>query len=171
MYNSINFRTQIDGMMNLATRGKSTKFMKLYFYQANFCAECGNEMKPRSSWGPRYFCDDCARQIGRGGYLKPLLALVFAATLVASGLHRTDPPRATPAPPTIPEIAAVSAMDATAVQHPEFKSEPAAAPTLCGARTKKGTPCKRRAAPGQRCAQHQGMNSMIEETSGSTSRQ
>src|ERR671936_317878 len=34
--------------------------MKIVFYQANFCAECGNPMKPRFSLGPRYFCDECA---------------------------------------------------------------------------------------------------------------
>jgi hypothetical protein len=147
--------------------------MKIYFYQANFCSECGNEMKPRSSWGPRYFCDDCARQIGRGGYVKPLLALVFATTLVVSALHRTDPPKSISSLPTAPVETAVSApvsapvsaMDATAVQQPEFKAAPATAQTLCGARTKKGTPCKHRAAPGQRCAQHQGMKSMIDESS------
>jgi hypothetical protein len=145
--------------------------MKIYLYQANFCAECGNEMKPRSSWGPRYFCDDCVRLIGRGGYIKPLLAIVFATTLVVSGLHRTDSPKSIPPLPTAPEEIAVSAMDATAVQAPEFKPAPATAQTLCGARTKKGTPCKHRAAPGQRCAQHQGMKSMLDDSSTANSQQ
>jgi hypothetical protein len=149
--------------------------MKIYFYQANFCSECGNEMKPRSSWGPRYFCDDCARQIGRGGYVKPLLALLFATTLVVSALHRTDPPKSSPPLPLAPTETAVSApvsaMDATAVQAPEFKAAPATANTLCGARTKKGTPCKHRAAPGQRCSQHQGMKSMTDESSAANAHQ
>jgi hypothetical protein len=136
--------------------------MKIYFYQANFCAECGNTMKPRFSWGPRYFCDECTKQMGRGSHVQAILALLFGATLVVTALNRTEPPR--PAAPAAPVAASVSAHDATAVQQPAFKTE-APARTLCGARTKKGTPCKHLAPPGRRCAQHRGMSSMLDPPS------
>ena len=142
--------------------------MKIYFYQANFCAECGNAMKPRFSWGPRYFCDDCARQMGRGSQVKSILALVFGTTLIVTALNRTGPPPASVTPHTTTTAgASVSALDATATQQPEFKAAvktEASTRVLCGARTKKGTPCKHLVPPGQRCAQHRGLASMLVAT-------
>jgi hypothetical protein len=132
--------------------------MKIVFYQANFCSECGNPMKPRFSWGPRYFCDDCERQMGRGSHLKSILALLFGTTLIVTALNRTQPPVPTPLQPE----SFVSARDATAAQTPALKSETAAPRAQCGARTKKGTPCKHLAPPGQRCAQHRGMPSLLQ---------
>jgi len=130
--------------------------MKIIFYQANFCAECGNAIKPRFSWGPRYFCDECQAQMGRQSYFKPLAALLACATLAVFALNRSQPsnPNHQPNP-------SVSARDATATQNPEPKPEPVER-VLCGARTKKGTPCKRLVLPGQRCAQHRGMASLLE---------
>ncbi len=144
--------------------------MKIYFYQANFCAECGNAMKPRFSWGPRYFCDDCARQMGRGSYVKSILALLFGTTLIVTALNRTEPP--SPVNPSSPATADsnVSARDATAAQRPIPKTEAmtalkaeATTRVLCGARTKKGTACKHLVLPGQRCAQHRGKPSLLEQ--------
>lgn len=133
--------------------------MKLYFYQANFCAECGNEMKPRASWGPRYFCDECSRQMAPTHPVKWLLAVVLGTTLLVSALHRSD------SVSPVATNASVSATDATARREPILPSvipSPAPERTTCGARTKKGTPCKHSTAPGERCAQHRGMASMLE---------
>jgi hypothetical protein len=137
--------------------------MKLYFYQANFCAECGNAMTPRFSWGPRYFCDTCARQMGRGAPIRSIVALALGATFVVTALHRTDPPRPA-APPLPPAALEVSAHDASALSRPVFRSD-AATRVRCGARTKKGTPCKNPALPGERCARHRGMVSILEPSS------
>lgn len=136
--------------------------MKIVFYQANFCAECGNAMKPRFSWGPRYFCDDCAGQMGRGSHLKSILALLFGTTLIVTALNRTEPPASIHSSTAPQPESFVSARDATAMQTPGFKSEPATERVQCGARTKKGTPCKHLVPPGQRCAQHRGMPSMLQ---------
>ncbi|MGH9837222.1 MAG: hypothetical protein ACREEM_00385 [Blastocatellia bacterium] len=143
--------------------------MKIYFYQANFCAECGNAMKPRFSWGPRYFCDDCARQMGRGSHVKSILALLFGTTLIVTALNRTEPPAPVNPSSPAPAVSSVSAHDATAVQRPILKTDAmtplkadATTRVLCGARTKKGTPCKHLVLPGQRCAQHRGRASILE---------
>ncbi len=130
--------------------------MKIIFYQANFCAECGNAIKPRFSWGPRYFCDECQTQMGRQSYLKPLAALLACATLAVFALNRNQPPN-----PNHQSNPSVSARDATATQNPAPEPEPVER-VLCGARTKKGTPCKRLVPPGRRCAQHRGMASLLE---------
>ena len=138
--------------------------MKIYFYQANFCAECGNEMKPRFSWGPRYFCDDCATQMGRGSYVKSILGLVLGTTLIVSALNRSDPPMSVSQSNAPASGSAVSARDATAVQNPIAMRSEIATPVMCGAKTKKGTPCKRSALAGRRCAQHRGRPSMLDNS-------
>src|SRR5687768_60720 len=63
--------------------------MKIIFYQANFCAECGNAMKPRFSLGPRYFCDECEAYMGRRNYFKSVAGLLLCATLAVFALNRT----------------------------------------------------------------------------------
>lgn len=123
---------------------------KRLFYHANFCAECGNELAPRFRWRPVHFCDDCAARLGAA---RPTLAAALGlALLLGVALRR-------PAPP-----APVSARDAILAHQgepaPLEAREPPAPPVeervFCGARTKKGTPCRHRVPPGQRCAQHRG---------------
>jgi hypothetical protein len=58
----------------------------------------------------------------------------------------------------------VSARDTVVTRPPLPKS--AAERVICGARTKKGTPCKHLVPPGQRCPQHRGMASMVDPASG-----
>jgi hypothetical protein len=55
----------------------------------------------------------------------------------------------------------VSARDTVTTGNPEPKTE-VVERVMCGARTKKGTPCRRLVPPGQRCAQHRGMASLLE---------
>src|SRR5215475_8125583 len=71
---------------------RSCPAMKIIFYQANFCAECGNAMKPRFSLGPRYFCDECGAQMGRRNYFKTAAGLLLCATLAVFALNRTLTP-------------------------------------------------------------------------------
>jgi hypothetical protein len=140
--------------------------MKIIFYQANFCAECGNAMKPRFSLGPRYFCDECEAQMGRRNYLKSVAGLLLCATLAVFALNRTLKPgpngqslsNQSNAGASTPSV---SASDTVTTRKLELKPE-AEERVLCGARTKKGTPCKRLVLTGRRCAQHRGLASLLE---------
>jgi hypothetical protein len=136
--------------------------MKITFYQANFCAECGNAMKPQFSLGPRYFCDECRSQMRRRNYFKSVAGLLLCATLAVFALNRT--------PQTGLQsnagASAVSALDTVTNRTPEPKSgvetQNVASPrVMCGARTKKGRPCRRLVPPGERCSQHRGMASIL----------
>lgn len=120
--------------------------MKRIFYHANFCAECGNPIEPRLRWRPVHFCEECEARLGRRLPIASLAAMLCGASLLAGALSRTPPP------------AAPSARDAVLAPRTAPVSPPPTAiaeeRVFCGARTKKGTPCKHRVPPGQRCAQH-----------------
>ena len=144
--------------------------MKIIFYQANFCAECGNAMKPRFSLGPRYFCDECEAYMGRRNYFKSVAGLALCATLAVFALNRTLTPGPSGQAPNAQPIAgdstpAVSARDTVTAPIPEPKPE-SVGRVICGARTKKGTPCRHLVPPGHRCAQHLGMASLLETKKG-----
>jgi hypothetical protein len=132
------------------------------FYQANFCAECGNMLEARQNWLPRYFCDDCAARRRRRGYVTPL-SLLAGLLVIAYVFNERDPSPSLDRTNMIAAPAAASARDATPRQNllprPEAQER-----VLCGARTKKGRPCKRMVLPGQRCAQHRGMPSMLSQS-------
>jgi hypothetical protein len=140
--------------------------MKIIVYQANFCAECGNAMKSRFSLKPRYFCDECEAQMGRRNYFKSVAGLLLCATLAVFALNRTLRPSPNGQSPNNQSndgvsTSTVSARDTVTTRNPEPKTE-AVERVMCGARTKKGTPCRRLVPPGQRCAQHRGMASLLE---------
>jgi len=135
--------------------------MRQIFYQANFCAECGNALKAQPGWRPRYFCATCAQQQRQRSLSYQLgLPLVLLGGMIGWTFFGTPstPTPANPAPPT------VTALDATAqTQLPLPAPTPEPATAFCGARTKRGTPCRRLVQPGQRCAQHRGQASLIEK--------
>ncbi len=135
--------------------------MKIIFYQANFCAECGNAMKPRMSFGPRYFCDECESQMGRQSFFKPAAVLLVCATLAVFALNRNQPSNPNGRMRDENQASAVTAHDTVTTRKPDPTPE-AVESVLCGARTKKGTPCKHLVPPGRRCAQHRGMASLLE---------
>lgn len=146
-------------------RVKSNRTMGAWFYQANFCAECGNRREARRWWQHRYFCAECAARKGQRHYFYfALLACVIGGPLLGwtlGNIHReTTLAHLTPSvSATSSSPSTVSAQDA-AVQlkpPPSMKSE---VYVICGARTKRGTPCKHRVPPGQRCAQHKGQPSI-----------
>ena len=141
---------------------RSGPAMKIIFYQANFCAECGNAMKPRFSLGPRYFCDECATQLGRWNYLKPVAGLLLCGAMAVFALNSAQPPN--PNARLSSDASTVSARDTLTTRNAEPEPE-AVERVLCGARTRKGTPCKRLVLPGRRCAQHRGMASLLETKS------
>lgn len=144
-------------------------------YQANFCAECGVALEAEAVWAAwpwqaRYFCYVCAAERRRARRLKPAAVLLVgaASALLAFNSsftsHNTTGQRAPqPSAPT------VSAQDATAQQRVALPASGRSATgevrVLCGARTKKGTPCRHLVPPGQRCAQHRGRPSLLDAAS------
>jgi|SRR5215510_6164070 len=135
--------------------------MRNIFYQANFCAECGNPLDPRERRLPRYFCDDCAARINRRGYLSPLSLLIALVIIFLTFREGAPSARLDQSQMFIPP-AAVSAHDATAGKLLQLKSKTEDR-SVCGARTKKGTPCRRLVRTGQRCSQHRGMQSLLDQ--------
>jgi hypothetical protein len=146
-------------------------------YRPNFCVECGERMT-RRGWRARLnprFCSDCARRLGNTGWVRPTVVIVLVAAS-AFAVGRFLRPAA---PPLLVQRVANSPLsdlpaNLTAAAHTTLRKEGAApaqnlnGPTvaepgyICGARTKKGTPCHRRVhVAGERCFQHKGMPAMV----------
>ena len=153
-------------------------------YRPNFCAECGERLASRN-WYARIklcaralWCDACARRLGRFGlarFARPAAIIsIIAISAFAFGRYLRPAP-----PPLIISRAANSPLsdlpvnfndtarttnrkqiDATSEDVTAVDREDAA--YICGARTKKGTPCRRRVhVAGERCFQHKGMPAIL----------
>jgi hypothetical protein len=137
----------------------------------------------------RFFCAGCARRFRRGQILWTLMAgaTVFCLGLAAGRAgHSTTPPplivergqlAALPATTTTKSAnATTETSEAGADSQASPKPEPSYGPdgtaterptdpneivSICGARTQKGTPCKRRVRGTGRCWQHRGLPAMI----------
>ena len=154
-------------------------------YRPNFCAECGERVVRERwrAWASRRFCARCERRFGRA-WVRPLVVLCLAACagFGAGRLLRPAPPplliergslptpallsRHAGAPKTGGAGDAANAPDNSA--GPPAAGAPAEPPTdpaetvsVCGARTKKGTPCSRRVRGTGRCWQHIGRAAVI----------
>ncbi|HEY8461255.1 MAG TPA: hypothetical protein VIM99_12790 [Blastocatellia bacterium] len=119
-------------------------------------------MKPRFSLGPRYFCDECRARMGRRNYFKSVAVALICATLAVFAWNGTLPPSQNGQSPNAgASISTASALDT--VTRPNAQPKPEIVErVMCGARTKKGRPCRRLVPPGERCAQHRGMASLLE---------
>ena len=122
-------------------------------YRANFCAECGNERARQKWWQHRYLCAECAR---RFGYLQRLIVAIVAigllALLLVNRARREEPSGST----FIPALE-------TGGNQRSSESRERPARVACGARTRRGTPCRHLVAPGERCAQHRGLPSILRD--------
>jgi hypothetical protein len=131
------------------------------FYQANFCAECGNRIEPRPRFRPRYFCDDCAARLNQRKLMTPLAGLLLVVSLAvfafSSKRGRAPVQQLSPAN----SAPSVSAQDSIVNRNPPPQAQ-SPARVFCGARTRRGTPCRHLVPSGQRCAQHRGMPSMLD---------
>ena len=142
-------------------------------YKPNFCCECGERvLRPRwHVWTSRRFCAACGRRFRRAGLRRSLLlasALFLPGFLLGHLLRPPAPPLVlergaqtiAPLPPTPPKAAPQPAYgpDGTANERP---TEPDEVVYICGARTKKGTPCQRRVRGPGRCWQHRGKPAML----------
>ena len=141
----------------------------------NFCAECGERLARRGwrGWTSTRFCSECARRLGRTGRLKPI-AIISIVAVSAFSLGRYLRP---PAPPLLIQRAANSPLsdlpvdlnDTTRMTNRLNSKNPGTMVAnnddpgfICGARTKKGTPCHRRVhVAGERCFQHKGMPAIL----------
>lgn len=143
-------------------------------HAANFCFECGERLA-RKGWRARLrgnLCDECAQRCGAFASAQSIIIIVLiAACAFAFGRYLRPSP-----PPLIIQRAAASPLSDAPVNSNDNPrpakpagSNPNAsgadaddAVYICGARTQKGTPCRRRVhAPGERCFQHKGMPSLV----------
>ena len=140
-------------------------------YRPNFCAECGEQivrLKWRV-WTSRRFCNICAVRF-RSQQTKNLIAASVALLVTGFIVGRAGRPSA---PPLLIERRAATlpnekqASPAKLSEAPVNASTPTASPAaeemvyMCGARTRKGTPCSRRVHGPVRCWQHKGMRPML----------
>jgi hypothetical protein len=137
-------------------------------------------------WTTRRFCRECGRRFRRGrlGGALVLACALFGPGFLLGRLMRPPPPplvlesgaaglaplavegaggagearvgEASKPGPSKPEPA--YGPDGTAGERP---TDPAEVVYVCGARTKKGTPCQRRVRGPGRCWQHRGMNAIL----------
>ncbi len=147
-------------------------------YRPNFCAECGERLT-RRGWRALIsarFCSACDRRLGRSTYAKKITIVAIVGAL-AFGTGRYLLP---PGPPLIIQRAANSPLSDLPLNlndsprpatrrdstkpNPETLNPPPADDNayICGARTKKGTPCHRHVhVAGERCFQHKGMPAIL----------
>lgn len=128
------------------------------------------------SWAGPSWCDDCLLRLGRRWFTRPI-AIISIATFSAFAFGRYLRPNP---PPLIIQRAANSPLPDLPINfsdnHPaegeraDSENRSSAVPNqvadervyICGARTKKGTPCHRHVhAAGERCFQHKGMPAIL----------
>jgi hypothetical protein len=135
-------------------------------YRPNFCSDCGTKIVRLRwrLWTSRRFCGACARRLRKERWQFPLITSVV---LVSLGLVSGRALRPAPPPLIIQRRA-----DSPLAKFESGSSGPGdvkgntpplvvEAVYICGARTKKGTPCSRRVHQPARCWQHKGMVAML----------
>jgi hypothetical protein len=146
-------------------------------YKPNFCAECGAKvLRLRwQLWTSRKFCNDCARRLRRVRLFPVLFATLalFGVGYVLGRVRRPAPPPliierrsdsplsdSEPGKPALRTTTGESGGNATGGED-SSRVLVEEAVYICGARTKKGTPCSRRVHGPVRCWQHKGMPAML----------
>ncbi len=148
-------------------------------YRPNFCGECGARLARKGwrVWLHGSVCDTCACRLGKSIWTKSLIVgvmIAFVAFAFGRYLRPAPPPliiqRVANSPLSdLPENPNDSA-SATTQKHIDLSRQDAAPATvstddavyICGAGTKKGTPCHRRVHfAGERCFQHKGMPAIL----------
>lgn len=126
-------------------------------YRPNFCSACGAKIVRLRwhFWTSRKFCDTCVGQFRKEQWLQPALlvsVLVLLGILIGRSMRQSPPP-------LLIQRNVVASSPTGSPQPPQTIS--AEEIYLCGARTKKGTPCSRRVHGAVRCWQHKGMSAML----------
>ena len=153
-------------------------------YKPNFCNDCGERVdrKRWRVWTNRRFCQRCTtRARNASAFRKPVAILCLIAASYLVGANRQSAP-----PPLVLERGRFAAMNEQTAQlapanqtsnSHQLEATPATETTrpakinditqadevvsMCGARTKKGTPCSRRVRGYGRCWQHKGKGAML----------
>ena len=137
-------------------------------YKPNFCAQCGQKVLRLKShfWTSRRFCDGCARLLRKERIMPWVLTAVLLTSFgYIAGRSRTPAPppltiiRRADSPLSSPEDPGPMTATASDKISPSASSEEEV--YLCGAQTKKGTPCSRRVHGPVRCWQHKGARAMM----------
>jgi hypothetical protein len=128
----------------------------LTYYRPNFCSECGEKIVRLRwrVWTSRRFCDKCYPRFRQMHLLQracAILGLVLFGMLVGRGCRSEPPPLVIQRAVTVPVQSDAAAQPPVTVEQTH----------LCGARTKKGTPCSRRVHGPVRCWQHKGAAAML----------
>ncbi len=144
-------------------------------YRPNFCSDCGAKIF-RLNWYPwtsRRFCDSCSRRLRKERLRIPLAisAVVFVlgfligrsgrTTQLPLIIERNGNPQIHSRTSTAADEAAPTPSPNASGSSGSADSESGDAVYICGARTKKGTPCSRRMHEPVRCWQHKGMPAML----------
>jgi len=129
----------------------------LAIYRPNFCSECGSKIIRLRwyIWTSRKYCDKCTPGFRKERWLQPLgvVLIVLVAGILIGRATRKHPPSITiNRTITAAENSAAASPAAVALSDEVY---------LCGARTKKGTPCSRRVHGPTRCWQHKGLPAML----------
>ena len=124
-------------------------------YRPNFCSECGEKIVRLRwrFWTSRRFCDKCSARFARTQLLRGALAaivLLVAGVLIGRGTKHK------PSPLVIERL-----VNTPATQNSASTPVTVDEVYICGARTKKGTPCSRRVHGPVRCWQHKGAPAML----------
>jgi len=143
---------------------------------SNFCRNCGARLTRKGwrLWLRGALCNDCATRPGASTRNRTMIgiALIAVAAFAFGRYLRPSPP------PLIIQRAANSPLSDTPLNlnsfakrganasNPNVASQTSATDDkkvyMCGARTKKGTPCRRRVhVAGERCYQHKGRTAMV----------
>lgn len=145
-------------------------------YKPNFCSECGVKLLRLRwhVWTSRRFCSKCASRLRKTRFGSALFAIfgLFGVGYIAGFVRRPVPPpliieRRSDSPFSDAAAASSALRPATSKSGTNADAtinSPASVEEvvyLCGARTKKGTPCSRRVHGPVRCWQHKGMPSML----------
>ena len=139
-------------------------------YKPNFCAQCGLKVLRLKYhvWTSRKFCDDCARALRKERFV-PWVITVFLIASVGYFTGRARTPAAPPltiirradSPLTGPEDP--GPIKSTGSDKRSTTVSTGQEVYLCGAETKKGTPCSRRVHGPVRCWQHKGARAMMSQ--------
>ena len=144
-------------------------------YKPNFCSHCGTKLLRLRwhFWTSRRFCNECARRLRNERFLPWLCAaLALVSVGYCAGRARRPPPppltivrradsplyspedpgRSNPRTTTTESGMSLKDTSKSSVEAPEEEVY------ICGARTKKGTPCSRRVHGPVRCWQHKSMS-------------
>jgi hypothetical protein len=140
----------------------------------NFCRNCGARLARQGwrVWMHGALCDDCARRPGVNTRSRTIIVIgLLAAAAFAFGRYLRPS-----APPLIIQRLANSPLSdapldlnsiarggtGTSGSNGPSMSADDEATYICGARTKKGAPCRRRVhVAGERCYQHKGRTAMV----------